>query len=118
MTQNDPQDTPPEAQAPVVCADSLDISRVADLRQELLQALASDGPVVLDAAAVERADTAALQLLLAFFNEARGRGVVARWQAPSPALCRAAADLGLVAGLGLAECNPGPGPGPGTSPSH
>ena len=81
----------------------LDISSVAEFRATLLDVLASRLPIVLDAAVVERVDTAALQVLTAFIQDARGQGLQVRWGSPSQALVHSAGLLGLVEVLGLEE---------------
>ena len=86
----------------IVCDDSLDIAGAAALRQQLIQALErGKSPVVFDASNVERADTAALQLLAAFFKDAGAADIQAQWKDPSAALCEAAALLGLREVLSL-----------------
>jgi len=80
----------------IVCDEVLDIAIAADLREALLEALRGGQPVTLDGSAVERADTAALQVLAAFFQDARSRGIPVRWHSPSAALLQAATLLGMV----------------------
>jgi ABC-type transporter Mla MlaB component len=55
---------------------------------------------------VERADTAALQLLGAFFQDANAQKKTVEWKDPSEALCRSAALLGLSEMLHL-QAHPG-----------
>jgi anti-anti-sigma regulatory factor len=86
---------------PIDCKSSLDISGVESLHAMLTGALAGGKGVLLRAGDVQRADTAALQLLTAFARDAQLRGVALQWQSPSPAVCRAARLLGLTARLGL-----------------
>lgn len=85
----------------ISCQDSLDISMVGEFSNELKQALESGATVQLQAANIERADTAALQLLCAFFMEAQEHGIEIEWLEPSDALCGAAAQIGLADHLGL-----------------
>ncbi len=66
----------------------------------------SERPVVLDAEHVERVDTAALQVLSAFFHDAGAHDQVVRWHLPSQNLQRAAALLGIQEILGLAGEHP------------
>lgn len=73
----------------------LDISAVGELRDELLASLESGQAVELSAAAVERIDTAALQVLSAFCKDARDRAQQVTWHEPSPALIEAVGLLGL-----------------------
>lgn len=77
-------------------AGSVDISEVSALRERMLAALDAGLPIRLDVSAVERADTAAIQLLCAFASDARRRGLGVEWHEPSDALRRAATLLGLA----------------------
>lgn len=56
-------------------AAAVDISQAAVLHKHLSEALSLGLPVRVDAAKLERVDTSALQLLLAFERKARTRGV-------------------------------------------
>jgi len=58
-------------------------------------------PVILDAAAVQRVDTAALQLLAAFVRDRRLAGRTVRWQSPSAGIETAARLLGMGSMLQL-----------------
>ena len=49
----------------------------------------------------ERVDTAALQILCAFFRDAEVNGLVVQWQHPSPALQNAARLLNVSTCLAL-----------------
>lgn len=91
-------DAAPSASAPrcIPCEESLDISTVAELRALLLQALEGKQPVVLEAAEITRIDTSALQVLVAFFQDARAQEIPVRWQAPSEVLRRSASLVGLT----------------------
>jgi phospholipid transport system transporter-binding protein len=77
--------------------------RVADLaavKSELIEAF--DAPAVqLDGGSVERVDTAALQLLVAFRREATARGQLPAWLGVSAAMREAAGVLGLAQALEL-----------------
>ncbi|MBE1159487.1 STAS domain-containing protein [Dyella acidiphila] len=76
------------------------IGEVTDLHRQLRDAL--DGSaIVLDGGAVERVDTAALQLLVAFQHEARKRERALSWTAASAPLQDAAGQLGLAQILAL-----------------
>lgn len=79
----------------------MDISATAELRSQLLAALESKKSVILDASQVERADTAALQVLSAFVQDANSQQQTVQWKKPSEALSRSAALLGLSALLNL-----------------
>jgi ABC-type transporter Mla MlaB component len=75
---------------------TLTLAHLMDLKEQLNQHHGSR--VQLWGGNVERIDTAALQLLLAFINRP---DVTVGWIAPSPELCRAAHLLGLTSHLGL-----------------
>lgn len=80
---------------------SLDIAGAAQLQQQLNGVLLSKTPVALDAANVERVDTAALQVLTAFFKDAEAANLTVQWQHASEALTNAARLLGLGPSLHL-----------------
>jgi len=83
------------------CGTVLDISTMVEFRQQLVVALTSKQEVELDASQVERADTAALQVLSAFIQDAYAQQQVVVWKAPTEALRRSAALLGLSGLLDL-----------------
>lgn len=85
----------------LVLGASLEVRGVCELHAQLGQALATRQVVVLDAAAVERADTAALQALCAFFKAAKSGQVSVEWLRCSATLRNAAQLLGLTACLEL-----------------
>jgi len=85
------------------CHDSLDISVVGTLGDELKVALDSGQTVQLQAANVGKADAAALQLLCAFFLDAQVHGIDVEWIDPSDELRHAASATGLSEHLGLQE---------------
>lgn len=82
--------------------DSMDISNAGDLHNRLRQSLESSRYITIDAGSVERADTAVLQLLCAFFKEAGQRGIEVNWQNPSESLAGSARLLGVHELLRLA----------------
>jgi len=75
---------------------NLTLAQLKDLKECLEQYHGSR--VQLCGAKVERVDTAALQLLMAFINSS---DVTVGWVTPSPKLCHAAQLLGLTSYLGL-----------------
>lgn len=81
---------------PTALGEVVDITMAASLKETLFDALAAEEPVVIDGSAVERADAAGIQLLVAFARAAAG-GPGWQWTAegPSAALEGAAARLGL-----------------------
>ena len=85
------------------CQDSLDISVVGTLGEELKVALDSGQSVQLQASDVGKADASALQLLCAFFLDAQVHGIEIEWIEPSDELRRAATATGLSEHLGLQE---------------
>lgn len=82
-------------------AGRLEVASVAELKQEMDRVLQSGGVVQLNGSGVERADAAALQLLLAFWRESEAVGVVVEWQSPSAALVNAATVIGMAGHLRL-----------------
>jgi anti-anti-sigma regulatory factor len=81
---------------------SIDVSRVDELRKDLAQILSERGSAaILDAAQVERVDAAAMQLLACFWREARAQKRDVQWRQPSAALLRSARLLGLTDAVGL-----------------
>ena len=85
----------------ITCPDSLDISIVAEFSAELRTALDKKQAVQLQAADVERADTAALQMLCTFFLDAQAEGIDVEWAEPSDALLGASKQIGLNEHLNL-----------------
>ena len=83
--------------------DNLTIANVQQLHEEL-EALVSEKDcekITLEAEGIQRADTAGLQLLLAFVNTAKEGHIGLAWNKPSAKLCSAASVLGLESALGL-----------------
>jgi anti-anti-sigma regulatory factor len=81
---------------------TLDITTVAALYEQLHDALARQVNVTLKAGDVEQADTAALQLLLAFCQDMKGHGSTVTWESRSDGMQRSAELLGLAEELGIA----------------
>lgn len=81
------------------------MSAQGGLMAELLRAL-DEHAIVLDGQAVERIDTAALQLLALFRREVNTRGGKVSWRGPSVALHEAADLLGLATLLELPAIAP------------
>jgi ABC-type transporter Mla MlaB component len=78
------------------------IGSVPELRTALVSRVSSETAVTLDAAKVERIDTASLQLLAAFVRERRAAGLAFEWAGVPDAVTEAAALLNLTTHLGLA----------------
>jgi ABC-type transporter Mla MlaB component len=73
--------------------------------------VAADGdPVVVDGSAVERIDTAGLQLLVALARRQRDAGRGLTWQSASRELLRCGRRLGLIDALGLSTLADGDSP--------
>lgn len=97
----DAGDGPARVALPADCR----MSAQGGLMAELLRAL-DERAIVLDGQAVERIDTAALQLLALFRREVATRGGAVRWFEPSEALHNAAGLLGLTTLLDLPAGEP------------
>ena len=72
------------------------------LKAELARRLAASEPVTVDVGALQRIDTAGLQLLAAFVRDRRTAGRTVRWRGQASALDAAAGLLGLNDMLELA----------------
>jgi phospholipid transport system transporter-binding protein len=77
------------------------IRDAAQLLAQLLLRIEHSAPVYIDAAKVERVDTAALQLLVAFLNDRKAQQRAVVWLECSDALMRAARSLDLTGALAL-----------------
>lgn len=85
----------------VVCERNLDIVVAGQVLIQLREAIEAGSEVSIDASAVERVDTACLQVLCAFSRQAKINGIALDWRSVSPSF-RASADLlGLAGPLGL-----------------
>ncbi len=81
---------------------NLTIAEVMPLRGQLQEVLCQERPVTLDGGAIEKIDTAALQLLWAFCREITRRQLSVQWSEASGTLLQAATLLGLADTMGLA----------------
>jgi ABC-type transporter Mla MlaB component len=81
------------------------IADIGPLHRQLRDALDASR-IVLDGGSVDRIDTAALQLLVAFQHEARKRGQQVSWVGMSAPLHDAASQLGLTQVLALPAKQP------------
>jgi anti-anti-sigma regulatory factor len=79
------------------------IRDAALLLEQLLLHIEHYAPVYIDAAHVERIDTAALQLLVAFVQDRKAERRAVVWLDCSEAMVRAARALGLSSELALAS---------------
>ena len=73
------------------------------LKSGLLEVVDAAFPITLDIAAVQRIDTAGMQLIAAFVRERESHGRRVEWCGSAPAFTSAARLLGLTATLGLSE---------------
>ncbi len=85
--------------------ESATVRTAAALKAELVTRLELARPVCIDGRAVERIDTATLQLLAAFSRDMRAASRPVEWRGHSAALARAADSLGLGPVLGLSADN-------------
>ena len=84
------------------------IASAAKLRAALLKRLGDGGSVRIDAGAVQRVDSAGLQVLAAFARDRRAAGRAVEWVSVPGSLADAATLLSLTDALGLAA-QPGSG---------
>jgi phospholipid transport system transporter-binding protein len=94
--KDDGQQPVVDGAAVVVLPADCRIAAQAALKAELLGALEKGAIVVLDGSQVERADTAALQLLVLFRRELQACGGRLGWRGASEAINEAAGLLGLA----------------------
>jgi len=85
----------------IKCAEVMDITSVAEFHAHCLEAMETRQNIVLNASQVERVDTAALQVLGAFIQDANAREQSVQWEETTEALCQSAALLGLSEALCL-----------------
>ena len=78
-----------------------------DMQFQLLAVDFGDSDVLVDGSAVERIDTAGLQMLLSFTRHQATRGKSVKWTAVSAELGRGSQLLGLNSLLGLPDTNCG-----------
>ncbi|MEJ0039079.1 MAG: STAS domain-containing protein [Gammaproteobacteria bacterium] len=83
------------------------IASAPGLRTTLLKRVGDAGNVRIDASAVQRIDTASLQVLAAFARDRRADGLPLEWLGVPDCLTEAATLLDLTTALGFA--NPGSG---------
>jgi anti-anti-sigma regulatory factor len=79
----------------IQCGEQLTIAQVSDLYAQLLATLVEGQAVNIHIDQVERVDTAGLQLLYTFKQNAQTGGVVVMWSSPSNAVAEASETLGL-----------------------
>lgn len=101
VSDREPVATTAAKQRVVALGAELRIGNAGALQATLCEALAAGGEVILDATAVQTADSAGLQLLYAFVRDSKARGVVVSWRTAQPTLRRDAGLLDLDKALGL-----------------
>jgi anti-anti-sigma regulatory factor len=79
----------------IQCGEQLTIAQVSDLYAQLLATLVEGQAVNIHIDQVERVDTAGLQLLYTFKQNAQTGGVVVMWSSPSKVVAEASETLGL-----------------------
>ena len=79
------------------------VAASAALKSGLLEVLREPTSLALDIAAVQRIDTAGIQLIAAFVRERQSLGLQIEWRGAAPAFSSAAHLLGVAAVLGLPE---------------
>ena len=85
----------------VTLGDSLCISQASTMHSRLKRALQKSTTVEIKADAIEKTDTAGLQLLLAFKKHLDSQGGELRWHKPTKVFLDSAEMLGLFEDLGL-----------------
>jgi ABC-type transporter Mla MlaB component len=96
----EPKDLQPLAATLALPAECM-VAEAASLRQSLAALLNEPQPVTLDVAALQRIDTAGLQVITAFVRERGASGRSVEWQGTAPVLSTAAQLLGLTSLLNL-----------------
>jgi ABC-type transporter Mla MlaB component len=91
---------PPRAASFTLACECL-VSDAGPLKASLAELLSEAQPVTLEVHALQRIDTAALQLLAAFVRERDSNGRAVEWRGSSPALWTAARLLGVTSHLKL-----------------
>jgi ABC-type transporter Mla MlaB component len=92
---------PPLVSSTWVLAAECLVSQASSLKESLAGLLDEPLPVTLDATALQRIDTAGLQLITAFVRDRTGQGRTVEWQGTAPVLTTAAQLLGLASVLRL-----------------
>lgn len=83
------------ANGPFAVAAECTVADASSLKAALAKLLDETDSVTLDISAVQRIDTAGLQLIAMFVREREARGRQVRWQGAAPVLATAAQLLGL-----------------------
>jgi phospholipid transport system transporter-binding protein len=81
----------------------LDVAGSSELKKQLDKVFRRKSPFELDGSAIERVDTAALQVLLAFARESHNRKKELGWSEVSEPLMNASTLLGISRELGISN---------------
>jgi anti-anti-sigma regulatory factor len=87
----------------LILAAECTVAEADTLKSELAHRLGESGTITIDVTALQRIDTAGLQLLAAFVRDRRTVGRTVAWRGRAPALEAAAGLLGLNGMLELAD---------------
>ena len=98
----------------LVLEEALDVTTAGQLVVRCRELAAGPGAVEVEAGAVERVDTAGLQVLLALAGTLRSQGRELRWGAVSTALIEAARLAGAAGALGMNRSSHGAAGGDAT----
>ena len=79
----------------ITLEDSVTIAQAFELKLELQNALAEAKPVIVELTALDRIDTAVMQLLLVFARAAKVDGIPVEWKGSSKVFGRALDLLGI-----------------------
>ncbi|HKQ80742.1 MAG TPA: STAS domain-containing protein [Steroidobacteraceae bacterium] len=93
----------PPAAPLIVLPANCTLRETAELKTSLMRWLDTADVVKLDASALQRIDTAALQVLCAFVRDRQSRNLPFSWEGGAAALSDATRLLGVTALLGLQE---------------
>ncbi|MFT4720578.1 MAG: phospholipid transport system transporter-binding protein [Candidatus Azotimanducaceae bacterium] len=85
----------------IALPERFDISAAEAVHQQLEDAMSQGKAVVLQAAAVTRLDTTGVQMLLAFFKEAKATDLDVSWEEPSSVIIQVCESLQLSEHVGL-----------------
>lgn len=85
----------------VDCGDLLDISMVNEIYHKLKNSLDSDGEISVDVSNIQRIDAAGVQMLCAFYQDAKSKEFKCKWLSPSEVFLKSVRQLGLEDHLGL-----------------
>jgi anti-anti-sigma regulatory factor len=79
----------------ILCEDSVDISLAGKLHEILIDAIESGHPASIDLSRITRIDTSCVQLLYAFYLEAKNRHLIIEWSTNNKILMETTELIGL-----------------------